>query len=201
MRRVPCTVLFLALLCCFCSHVYATKDVDDDMVRVSAEVLCGSGNSSARWRLTGESEWKVCGPDNNSDGRDAMNEEDPSAMVCSVARPSCMDSNATSTSGKKEEFTFNLDLLTSKTTELYKRWESIRADSAKKTGTKSEGNADNTRPGNSRNESTAVSSPAKDTGMQSESNADSSDIITVRVHTPPLMLLLLLLVTATATAC
>ncbi|KAF8299312.1 hypothetical protein TcBrA4_0064430 [Trypanosoma cruzi] len=97
----------------------------NDMVRVSAEVLCRSGNSSALWRLTGEREWKVCGPDKNPGSRDAMDEEDPYAIVCNVARPSCMDFNATSTSGKKEEFTFNLQLLTSKTTDLYKRWESI----------------------------------------------------------------------------
>ncbi|KAF8304552.1 hypothetical protein TcBrA4_0047900 [Trypanosoma cruzi] len=100
MRRVPYTVLFLALLCCFCSHVYATDD-DDDMVRVSAEVLCRSGNSSALWRLTGEREWKVCGPDKNPGSRDAMDEEDPYAIVCNVARPSCMDFNATSTSRKE----------------------------------------------------------------------------------------------------
>ncbi|EAN86709.1 hypothetical protein TcCL_Unassigned02976 [Trypanosoma cruzi] len=187
MRRVPCTVLFLVLLCCLCSHVYATDD-DDGMVRVSAEVLCRSKNASSLWRLTGEREWKVCGPDKNPGSQVAMDEEDPYEMVCNVARPSCMDFNATSNCRNEEEFTFNIQLLTSNTTDLYKRWESIHAD------------ADNTRSVNTRNESTAVSSPADNTGTQSEGNADSSDIITVPVHTPPL-LLLLLLVTATATAC
>ncbi|PBJ74314.1 hypothetical protein BCY84_12816 [Trypanosoma cruzi cruzi] len=112
------------------------------LVHVSTEVLCRSGNSSALWRLTGEREWKVCGPGKNPGSRDAMDEEDPYAIVCNVARPSCMDFNATSISGKKEEFTFNLQLLTSNTTDLYTRWESIHADPANNTGTQSEGNAD-----------------------------------------------------------